>query len=167
MFSNNRPKIKIELETIDVIIEFLSVTCLIIMWLYLLMNYWSLPDTIPTHFNAKGEADGFSSKHNLWLLPLLNTGIYVLLFVLCSRPHLHNYMVSITVQNAERQYKFSSRFLRIVNFCCVLLLSYIVFLMIRGAQDSNSNIGIVFWGLVITISVVLPIIALVYQQKNK
>ena len=167
MFKTNRPKIKIELEPIDLAIEFLSITFLILMWVYFLTNYWDLPEIIPTHFNAKGEADSFGSKSNIWFLPILNTGIYILLLIICRRPHLHNYMVNITEENAKKQYKFSSRFLRIVNFFCVILLSYIVYIFLKGAKGDESNIGILFWVLVITISIVLPVFALIYQQKNK
>ncbi|MBK9190919.1 MAG: SdpI family protein [Crocinitomicaceae bacterium] len=51
-------------------------------FVYLFMMYDSMPETVPTHFNIDGEADGFSSKSNLvWMLLALN-GIGYLLFLL-------------------------------------------------------------------------------------
>ena len=39
-------------------------------FIYLFTFYNSLPDTIPTHFNIKGEADGFGSKSMAFFGPV-------------------------------------------------------------------------------------------------
>ncbi|NIM70180.1 MAG: DUF1648 domain-containing protein [Xanthomonadales bacterium] len=45
--------------------------------------YQSLPDPVPTHWNAAGEVDGWTAKPlGVWLLPLMAGGLSVLLFVL-------------------------------------------------------------------------------------
>jgi uncharacterized membrane protein len=57
---------------------------LIVMILYIILAayFWSiLPDTVPTHFNASGTPDNYSSKTFLFLL---NLGIIVLLYVLLT-----------------------------------------------------------------------------------
>jgi len=49
-----------------------------------LASIWNvLPETVPTHFNAKGEADGWGSKTMLIWLPLAMTvGTYLLMQVI-------------------------------------------------------------------------------------
>ena len=48
--------------------------------IYLASIWGSLPDTVPIHFNAKGEADGWGSKTSLIWLPLAMTlGTYLLM----------------------------------------------------------------------------------------
>jgi len=59
-----------------------------LIWLILLLPFiysfivWSkLPDTVPTHFDAKGEPNDYSSKaFALLLLPAMNIIIYFILF---------------------------------------------------------------------------------------
>ncbi len=43
----------------------------------------TLPDEIPTHWNSRGEPDDYSSKaFGLFLIPVINIGLYLLLLVL-------------------------------------------------------------------------------------
>lgn len=52
----------------------------LIPFIYLGLVYNSLPDTLPMHWNAKGEIDRMGSKQELWLIPILLTGLmYVIL----------------------------------------------------------------------------------------
>ena len=44
--------------------------------------WWTLPDVVPVHWNAAGEADRLGGKHELLILPLAAVGSYVLLRVL-------------------------------------------------------------------------------------
>ncbi len=162
-----RPKIKVPFETIDIVIELASITLLILMWIHLFIEFSSLPDTVAVHFNGAGKADGYGSKLFLWFLPALATIMYVGLFILNRYPHLHNYMVNITDDNALKQYRFSTRILRLVNFLCSLMFAYLSYKIILGTKSGSSELGTGFLITVIGVSVLLPIIILVYQQKLK
>lgn len=48
-----------------------SLLIMAIPFIYLAMVWPTLPETVPTHFNVRGEADGFGSKNTLLWLPLL------------------------------------------------------------------------------------------------
>jgi len=93
--------------------------------------------------------------------------MYIGLLILSRYPHLHNYMVNITKDNAFKQYQFSTRVLRIVNGLCVLLFAYINYQIIIGAQNNSSELGTGFLSIVIGCSLLLPIIIFAYQQKIK
>ncbi|WP_299890209.1 SdpI family protein [uncultured Lacinutrix sp.] len=55
----------------------------LIPFIYLAYIWNALPETVPTHWNASGEIDGWSSKNTLLLIPfLLPVLIYVLLTVI-------------------------------------------------------------------------------------
>jgi len=56
--NSERPKIKVPLQTIDIVIELASITILLLMWIHIILEYSGLPETIPSHFNGAGEADG-------------------------------------------------------------------------------------------------------------
>lgn len=162
---NERPRIKVPFEVIDTIIEFTSITIIILMWCYSVFNFTELPDTIATHFNAVGEPDGYGSKHTIWIIPSITTILYIALFMLNKFPHLHNYMVNITEENAFKNYRFSTRLLRVVNFLCVLLMAYITYMIVESAFGTKLEIGSWFIPVIIGTSVILSIILIIYMQK--
>lgn len=53
--------------------SFILVLILLLPILFTLYIYPTLPETIPTHFNISGEADGFGNKNTIWLACLLLT----------------------------------------------------------------------------------------------
>ncbi|MCK0110202.1 DUF1648 domain-containing protein [Flavobacteriaceae bacterium S0825] len=163
--NNKRPRIKVPFETVDIIIEFISITLLILMWVYCIVNYMELPDTIATHFNGAGEPDGYGSKQTVWVIPIIATVMYIGLFILNKYPHMHNYMVNITEENALKNYKFSTRIVRVVNFLCVLLMTYITYMIVESAFGKQFNLGTWFVPVVIGVSIILPIIIFVYMRK--
>jgi uncharacterized membrane protein len=62
--------------------EFGFILAHVVPFIYLFFIYESLPQTVPTHFNIEGQADGFSSKSSLWWMLLALNGIGYLLFLL-------------------------------------------------------------------------------------
>lgn len=163
--NTKRPRIKVPFETVGIIVELISITLLILMWGYCIINYFELPDTIATHFNAIGEPDGFGSKQTIWIIPIVATVMYIGLFILNKYPHMHNYMINITEENALKNYRFSTRIVRVVNFLCVLLMTYITYMIVESAFGKQFNLGTWFVPIVIGVSIILPIIIFVYMRK--
>ena len=160
-----RPRLKVPFESIDVFVELISISIVLFMWLYVIYNYADLPDTIPTHFNGKGEPDDFGTKLTVWIVPGLATLMYIGIFILNRYPHLHNYMVNITEDNAMKNYRFSTRILRGVNFLCVLLMTFITYRIIESAKGVNFTFGSWFLPVVIGVSIILPIGLLIYMKR--
>ena len=51
-------------------------------FIYLFIKWNSIPQTVPIHWNIKGEVDDWSSKNALFILSGINVFIYVLLLIL-------------------------------------------------------------------------------------
>ncbi len=66
------PKNKTQLETfwLDKISSGGSFLLLVLVFALVIFNFKTLPDIIPVHFNFLGEADRFSGKESVWLLPV-------------------------------------------------------------------------------------------------
>ncbi|AAB91073.1 MULTISPECIES: DUF1648 domain-containing protein [Archaeoglobus] len=47
----------------------LNLIAIALLWLYPLLTYSQLPETVPTHFGAGGEPDRFGSREELLILP--------------------------------------------------------------------------------------------------
>lgn len=76
---------------------------------YILWQYPTLPETVPTHFDFQGEADDFGSRSSvLWLAGVM-TVMGVLIGWLSTKPHVLNYPGDITEANAQRIYREGER----------------------------------------------------------
>ena len=60
---NTKPRL------IDYIFLGLAVLCFLGTLIFVIVRYPSLPDTLPSHFNARGEIDGWSGKASAAFFP--------------------------------------------------------------------------------------------------
>ena len=160
-----RPKIDVPLEGIDIVLDIISATLLILLIAYTIISYSELPDTIPSHFNAKGEVDGYSDKSMLVFLPAISLVLFIGLFIMNRYPHMHNFMVNITEENALKNYRLSTRIVRFTNLFLVLIFGIIMYSIVTSAKGNNSNMHSWIIPFVVGTSILLPIVILLYQKK--
>jgi uncharacterized membrane protein len=141
---NNRPKIKVSSNGSDRLIESMTIAIIIFHCAYLFLHYSNFPDQIPTHFNAAGKVDGTGGRSSILLLPVINVLIYLLLTVLSRFPHIHNYMVNITEENASFQYSNSIRLLRTLKLVISVVLTYISYTTIQVAFGNQKGLSPLF-----------------------
>lgn len=121
-----RPRIQIKPTTLDIILELTSWAMLLGLWFITAINYTSLPEVIPIHFNFSGEADGHAGKPAYWMFPVITSGLFILLTLISRYPHTLNYPVKITEDNARKQYSITVRFIRIMRLVIVGIFLYAV-----------------------------------------
>ena len=163
-----RPKIKLIPTTADKMVELLGWLILLALWGWTFTHYSALPDTIPTHFNAAGEADGFGSKASIIGLPVIATLLFIGLTVLNRYPHIFNYPLAIMEDNALRLYTLATRMLRYLKLVLVVVFGGIEFMTIQNATGKGAGLGV--WFLPLTLVLVfLPLIYFVVKsiQANK
>jgi len=90
-----RPRLKIELTISDKIFEFVGWLLVILVWGLTIMNYSNLPNTIPTHYNALGQADAFGGKASILLLPIVATVLFIGITIINKFPHIFNYPIKL------------------------------------------------------------------------
>ena len=158
-----RPKITLIPTTADRLVELLGLLILLTLWGWTITHYSSLPGTIPTHFNAAGEADGFGSKASIIGLPLIATLLFIGLTVLNRYPHIFNYPSPVTQNNALRLYTLATRMLRYLKLVLVLVFGGIEFMTIEHATGKGAGLGV--WFLPLTLVLVfLPLIYFVVKS---
>ena len=161
-----RPKITLIPSTADKLVELLGWLILLTLWGWTFTHYSALPDTIPTHFNAAGEADGFGSKASIIGLPLIATLLFIGLTVLNRYPHIFNYPAAITQDNALRLYTLATRMLRYLKLVLVLVFGGIEFMTIQNATGKAAGLGA--WFLPLTLVLVfLPLLYFVVKSVQK
>lgn len=120
-------------------------------------SYGSLPQEIPVHFNARGEADDYGNKVILWLLPAVNLILFVVLEYAAKTPFdMFNYPVAITEENAARQHRIALQLLAYMRVVICLLLAYLVYAIVRSAQSGGSQLNmVVFWSFIVLVFAVI------------
>src|SRR5690606_34823253 len=91
--------------------RWLGALLIVAMVIFTLVVYGSLPETIPTHWNVRGEVDGWSSRTwGAWLMPLIAAAMWLLLPLLRK------------VDPRRRNYdRFNDTFWLIVNLLVVFM----------------------------------------------
>ncbi|MFD2922858.1 DUF1648 domain-containing protein [Halobacillus naozhouensis] len=152
----NQPLIDLPTSTFEKLstsVSFLTISC---TFIYLVMIWNQIPETIPVHFNLNGEADRYGGKWSIIALPVISLLIWVTFTMLEKYPHAHNYIVTINTQNAEAQYKNSKLMLSVLKLIIILDFSYLTWSSIQIGLDHQSGLGV--WQMLITLAGTLGVI---------
>lgn len=139
MKSQDRPILKIILTKTDRIMELAAWAILGIHWVYFWVYFTGLPSEIPTHFDARGRVDAYGSKWSLLFLPVISTLVFFGLSILNNYPHIFNYPVKITAENALSQYIKACRLIRFLKLVIVLLFAIITISVIEIALGASKS----------------------------
>lgn len=162
-----RPKLKIKLTNTDTIFEFVGWILIVFVWSLAIKNYSNLPNSIPTHYNAVGQADGFGGKVSIFLIPLVATVLFVGLTIINKFPHVFKYPTSITKDNALKQYTNATRLVRYLKCILVFIFGLITYQTIRRAEGQTYGLGLWFLPMILGL-IFIPLIYFIFRSiKSK
>ncbi|PQB05388.1 DUF1648 domain-containing protein [Aureitalea marina] len=165
MNNKNRPKVRPELETADILIEMIGLMGLLVLIGLPLYYYPELPDQVPHHYGADGVPDRWGGKGIVWTLPAIGAFLYAGLWYLNRFPHIFNYMVEITQQNAIAQYRLATRLIRSLNAFTAWLFAYINYAIVQGGLKGSFDLGM--WFLPTLIGGMLLLIVVFMYRATK
>lgn len=162
-----RPKIKLTLRPLDVLLEILGYLAIIVLWCLFFYFYKGLPSKIAIHFDINGKVDGYGSKLNIIVLPVITNLLFLVLTLLNRYPHKFNYLSVITIHNAEKQYQMATTMIRYLKLLIVVMFGSIFLASVQSARIEKEGMGI--WILTLGLFlIVLPILAfLIKSNKEK
>jgi len=129
------------------------------------MNYTTLPNEIPMHFNLKGEADDYGGKNILIALPIISFITSVILIYMTKFPHNYNYPVKITKENALKEYTYSKQMMLHLAVVVSAIFLFVTHMIISKAQGTPNLFG--EWNTVLIVIVaIIPIILYMIRRKN-
>jgi uncharacterized membrane protein len=152
-----RPKIAIKPTGFDKLVEGLSIAFMVATLIVALKAYFTLPETIPVHFNIKGEADGFGNKISILPLPIISIILFAGMTVLNRYPWIFNYPVKITPENVLKQYNSAVRLIRWLKLSLVVVFFLITTGMAYSAHEGSFSLGLWMLPLILVI-VNLPLV---------
>jgi len=133
------PKIKIPKSPFTIILDCLTILCLIVSIAYIFLEWNQLPEEIPIHFNLAGEPDGWGAKSFLWVLPSIGFLLWISLSIFEKFPHLYNYF-KINKDTIEKQYKNAVIMMNLLKNESTLLFSYLTWSMVQNAHGNITNL---------------------------
>lgn len=152
-----RPKLKIPRTTSEWVFDIIGYTAFIGSIIFLIVIWSSLPEQVPGHFNAAGEADRWGSKWELVILPFVSLFSLILLQAFELFPEMHNYPKRLNDSNAPQFYLVSRQLLNQVKNITLLMFAVLQIQSISIALEWGESLGKWFLPVVI-ISVFVPII---------
>ena len=142
-------EVKVSWSGWDWLFEGVALAALLALVVLMLTSYGDLPASIPSHFDAVGKPDRFSSKATLFI-PLAVAGvIYTLISVLSRFPQVYNY--PFPVKPGTEQQHFAAARSMLIRLKCVIvcLFGYITWATIETAQGRMNGLGIGFLPIVL------------------
>ena len=158
----NRPKIKIRPTKTDWTLEVIGLVGIIFTVGIITTSYNDLPDSIPRHFNALGRPDGHSGKSILFILPAVTLVTYLIMTIGLKFPHIFNYPLEITKENAERQYRNATLMMRVLKTIIVIIFGYLTYATIQTGLGEMQGLGAWFTPVVL-VSVLGTVGYFIYQ----
>jgi uncharacterized membrane protein len=137
----NRPVLKIEKTPLEIALNIISSLLFIGSVLYLLMEWPSLPNRVPMHYNFFGEVDKWGSKGIIFLHPIIGAALWIGLTILEKFPHAYNYIVGLTEENIERQYKNGRIMINVIKNEILIYISYSIWKDIKIAYGHDIAFG--------------------------
>ena len=134
----DRPQVILTKTLLDLFLERATIVILIMLWIYVIVSYSSLPEIIPAHYGLNGKVDRYDHKVMIFILPAILTVIVIGLRLLSRFSYKFNYLTPITKENAETQYRLSTRMLRVINFIIAIAFSYITMKEIYDSKQPQS-----------------------------
>jgi uncharacterized membrane protein len=162
-----RPVLTLKPTPLDKALDRAGIILLLVLWGLTLFVYFKSPAIVPIHFNEAGQPDGYGSKIINLLLPVIATILFGGLTVVGKYPHRFNYLVAITEENAEKQYRAATRLMRYVKLGVVALFILIVLITYLTTIGIATGLGKWFLPFFMLLSLSIVISTIVYSTKKR
>jgi uncharacterized membrane protein len=131
----NKPVRKVERAWWEKLVDIISFCILFVSFIYIIFVWNDLPEKMPIHFNFSGEADNWGGRGSILIFPFVSAVLFIFMTVASKFPHIHNFPIKVTEENAERLYSISNKLLTILK------LEMIIFMAIGTYQSVQVAFG--------------------------
>jgi uncharacterized membrane protein len=157
-------------------LELIPLFLLLITFYLAWANYASLPDTIPTHFNAQGLPDEWGSRQSIFAFPGFGAFMYLLLtafniwLALVKNPKRYinlpkKRLENLTDAQAEKLLIFLNRCLFVMKALFQGLSIYLVYATIEVAHGRAAGLGFPFY--LILAAIIGVVIFMLWQSLRR
>jgi hypothetical protein len=167
-----RPIVSTPMTSIDIVLEAIALLGVLACLAIAAYGAVSLPGVVPTHVGPSGSIDSYGSK---WLfiifISFINIALYAFITFVNRYPHVFNYPVIVTAENAQRLYPIAQRMMRSLKlvFCWLFVLLTGLFVMVLPYHPDLSGFTIlaILPFMIATGIIFLYFIALMLKESSK
>ncbi|UOE41412.1 DUF1648 domain-containing protein [Chryseobacterium suipulveris] len=155
------------LKNISFFLKILSFFILVFIWVYTMITYGKLPETVPIHFGLDGKADGFGSKNTNWFLAGISSVIFILMMYLSKNPNAPGLNIPENLKKDPAISEF------VVSIFCVLIIflfaniNYESIQVSLGKVEGLSHITNYILGLMLLFIIAMMIYSWRLTKKSK
>lgn len=154
----------------NVLLDIVTLSIILYMYINTALIYNSLPDEIGIHFNGSGQIDGYGSKNQLFVLPSIVSGLTMLtsIFHFVKIRWYINLGLPVPIENlavSEEHARYIYKALSVVlavmklSFCCMMIEPYY-------SLVKQEFVGFVIFWLAIAVFVLAPFIGIFFSVKK-
>jgi uncharacterized membrane protein len=129
------------------ILELLALLVLLLMWAvtaYAIFGPNALPARIPVHFSASGQPNGWGAPGMLWMMPVMATGIYLLMGLVARYPSSFNFPGRLHPAARRQLEVIALRMLSWLKAEVVCLFAWIQYKTIEFARSGRGSLSPLF-----------------------
>ncbi|MGC4129215.1 MAG: DUF1648 domain-containing protein [Bergeyella sp.] len=155
------------MKNISLLLKILSFLALVFIWIYTIIYFSKLPETVPTHFGINGKADGFGSKSSLWHIPFIAILNFLLLFYMSKNK---DFTFLNIPKNLKENTAFSVLCIDILNFWTMLLFAVITYETIQtslGNMQGISSVTNYLIGFILIFTIAMMVYSYRLSKKMK
>ena len=134
----SRDRRKAPVTKSDRLLEWVALFIAIVALVLTGVLYVRAPETVPSHFNYKGEADGWSGKYIYWFMAV----VFVLMMIISASAAYNRKLVNLPIRLKEpvfyRQIGLIGRMCRIMTIGMGLIWLAVIFSMSSGFLGISS-----------------------------
>lgn len=164
--TNRRPVLQLSstpLESFLLLVALVGVVCCVAP---LALTWSALPPIVPSHFDAAGRPNAYGSKSWLLLLPALSVILTVGFTILARYPHLFNYPVRVTPENAPRLYRSGRLLLRWMNVALTWVFAFIEWQTLQVVRGNAAGLPAWFLPVTLVLVVLVPLAAIFFTMTS-
>jgi len=126
------------MKTISLVLKVISFVVLILIWIFTIVNFKNLPETIPIHYNIAGTPDGFGPKSTIWFETTLTTALFLFLMYVSKKP---NFPLLNIPQNIKKKPILTEFIVSILLLIIMLIFADINYESIQNALGKTNELS--------------------------
>lgn len=126
------------------VLEIVSLAALVLLVYIAVSAFYGahrLPDRIPTHFNAAGQANGWGSPRVLLIFPGFAVAVYLLMSLVSRFPAAFNFPVRVTPFNRKRLEELALNMIAWLKAEVVVFFAWITWSAIGAARSPDHRLS--------------------------
>lgn len=135
-----RPVLDLEKSALERMADGIAMLSVIASMGYLVVKWSIIPDTVATHFNFRGEPDGWGNKWLIVIPLIIGVVIWIGMHFLEKIPQSYNYLW-LTEENVHRQYKNAQLLVNSMKNIILVFFSFMTFESVRVSLGEKSLLG--------------------------